>query len=368
MDSSILVDYDGYDIEEDSDQESADSSEDEIHQFLHGTPEQKRRIRRRSLGKESSSEDEFEKEMNMELDETLEEMERERKESAGPSDPAQQQSYDNIYFDSDEEENKQADEGQGGPPKHPVLSNDDLLYDPGMDDEDQRWVDRIRERYQPTASKVAKPGGYRRGSAGKGGSTGSRQRGQIPAVKPLPKSDAVLNCPACMTSLCLDCQRHDLYKEQYRAMFVMNCKVDRTEILRYPKSSMTTSRKRKKNSSKPERFPAESDLSSVCKSKQSTNSDRNESIGSIKTSAVVPGGAVSEGSGAATCDTNSTLPDSSIPSSVPSVPQCPSGSSVAAPSTDDVYYPVKCSECNTEVGVVDKDEIFHFFNVLASYT
>ena len=24
---------------------------------------------------------------------------------------------------------------------------------------------------------------------------------------PLPKSDAVLNCPACMVSLCLDCQR-----------------------------------------------------------------------------------------------------------------------------------------------------------------
>lgn len=23
----------------------------------------------------------------------------------------------------------------------------------------------------------------------------------------LPKSDAVLNCPACMTTLCLDCQR-----------------------------------------------------------------------------------------------------------------------------------------------------------------
>ena len=26
----------------------------------------------------------------------------------------------------------------------------------------------------------------------------------------LPKSDAVLNCPACMTTLCLDCQRYIL--------------------------------------------------------------------------------------------------------------------------------------------------------------
>ncbi len=32
------------------------------------------------------------------------------------------------------------------------------------------------------------------------------------------------------------------------------------------------------------------------------------------------------------------------------------------------YNPVKCTECNTEVGVYDKEEIYHFFNVLASYS
>ena len=32
----------------------------------------------------------------------------------------------------------------------------------------------------------------------------------------------------------------------------------------------------------------------------------------------------------------------------------------------DRYHPVHCSECNTEVAVVDGDEVFHFFNVLAS--
>ena len=30
------------------------------------------------------------------------------------------------------------------------------------------------------------------------------------------------------------------------------------------------------------------------------------------------------------------------------------------------YHPVKCHECNTEVAVYDHDEVFHFFNVLAS--
>ena len=30
------------------------------------------------------------------------------------------------------------------------------------------------------------------------------------------------------------------------------------------------------------------------------------------------------------------------------------------------YHPVRCTQCNTEVAVYDKDEVFHFFNVLAS--
>ena len=32
----------------------------------------------------------------------------------------------------------------------------------------------------------------------------------------------------------------------------------------------------------------------------------------------------------------------------------------------EIYHPVRCRECNTEVAVFDKQEIFHFFNVLAS--
>ncbi|XP_077220963.1 E2F-associated phosphoprotein isoform X2 [Tasmannia lanceolata] len=36
-------------------------------------------------------------------------------------------------------------------------------------------------------------------------------------------SDAMLSCPACFTTLCLDCQR---------AMFVVNCKIKNDQILR----------------------------------------------------------------------------------------------------------------------------------------
>lgn len=34
---------------------------------------------------------------------------------------------------------------------------------------------------------------------------------------------------------------------------------------------------------------------------------------------------------------------------------------------EEVYHPVLCTECATEVAVMDKDEVFHFFNVLASH-
>ncbi len=37
-------------------------------------------------------------------------------------------------------------------------------------------------------------------------------------------SDAVLSCPLCFTTLCLDCQQHARYDNQFRAMFVINCK------------------------------------------------------------------------------------------------------------------------------------------------
>lgn len=59
-----------------------------------------------------------------------------------------------------------------------VQSNDELLYDPNLDEVDQTWVDNLRGQYQPVAD-----------------------------IRTLPASDAILNCPCCMVSLCLDCQR-----------------------------------------------------------------------------------------------------------------------------------------------------------------
>ena len=40
------------------------------------------------------------------------------------------------------------------------------------------------------------------------------------------KTDAILSCPCCLEIVCVDCQRHETYHDQFRAMFVRNIHVD----------------------------------------------------------------------------------------------------------------------------------------------
>ncbi|XP_030639513.1 E2F-associated phosphoprotein [Chanos chanos] len=294
--------YDSYEIEEPSDEERAESSsEDELDILLHGTPDQKRKLIREYLTgeSESSSGDEFEKEMEAELNSTMKTMEcswaplsQGGTSGVGDSTAAtasrQPQQYDSIYFDSDSDEENNAGCSQSQKRKlRCVLSNDELLYDPDEDDRDQAWVDAKRKQYR---SNRRRPG------------TAANRRSTSQA---LPNSDAVLNCPACMTTLCLDCQRHEKYRTQYRAMFVMNCTVKKEEILRYKKNN----NKKQKN-----------------RHKRKGHQD----------------------SGSTEMDVTASGP--------------------AGMDEEETYHPVQCTECSTEVAVYDKDEVYHFFNILASHS
>ncbi|XP_049622735.1 E2F-associated phosphoprotein isoform X1 [Suncus etruscus] len=278
-------DDDPYLVEEASDEEPAlSSSEDEVDVLLHGTPDQKRKLIRECLTgeSESSSEDEFEKEMEAELNSTIKTMEDKLSSLVkgsslgnGQVGTAASKYYDDIYFDSDsEDEDKTAQVTKKKEKKrHRIPTNDELLYDPDKDNRDQAWVDAQRRGYHGL--------GIRR----------SHQQ-----QRPVPNSDAVLNCPACMTTLCLDCQRHESYKTQYRAMFVMNCSVNKDEVLRY---KIPENRKKRRSNKK-------------------MRSNDEDAAGQEE--------------------------------------------------TDELYHPVMCTECSTEVAVYDKDEVFHFFNVLASHS
>ncbi|KAL7873180.1 hypothetical protein AOLI_G00122510 [Acnodon oligacanthus] len=298
--------YDSYEIEEPSDEERAVSSEDELDILLNGTPDQKKKLIREYLTgeSESSSGDEFEKEMEAELSSTMKSMEGnwnfpstqgETSQTGGNAATQNMtrthpQQYDNIYFDSDSDEDGQAGVSQSQRRKQRLKpTNDELLYDPDEDDRDQAWVDARRKEYRS----------HRRATS----STEKRNKS-----RPLPSSDAVLNCPACMTTLCLDCQRHEKYRTQYRAMFVMNCTVSKDEVLKY-KSSKQKNRRRKKGHQ-----------------------------GSVATS-------------------TETRAEAGL-----------TDSRLSGMDEEEIYHPVKCTECSTEVAVFDKDEVYHFFNILASHS
>ena len=73
--------------------------------------------------------------------------------AAGKPEEAEVEYYDDIYFDSDSGEEEA--NGNGGEKKEKKkrktkvrkLTNDELFYDPDMDDEDERWVTRQRMAY-----------------------------------------------------------------------------------------------------------------------------------------------------------------------------------------------------------------------------
>ncbi|XP_056624717.1 E2F-associated phosphoprotein [Triplophysa dalaica] len=300
-------DYDSYEIEEPSDEEGAlSSSDDELDILLNGTPDQKRKLIREYLTgeSESSSGDEFEKEMEAELSSTMKKMENSWSASStqGQGSGAtggtstenirQTQEYDSIYFDSDDEQNETAGSSRSHRRnKRGVLTNDELFYDPEEDDRDQAWVDARRKEYRNQRKTPQS----------------ANRKNKAPA---LPSSDAVLNCPACMTTLCLDCQRHEKYRTQYRAMFVMNCAVDKEEVLRYQTANKRKQNRRRKRAQQ-EPAATESEM-----------------------------------------DTDAGLTDARL----------------AGMDEDEIYHSVKCTECSTEVAVYDKDEVYHFFNILASYS
>ncbi|XP_061843666.1 E2F-associated phosphoprotein isoform X2 [Nerophis lumbriciformis] len=301
-------DVDSYEIEEPSDEErAASSSEDELDVLLSGTPEQKKKLIREYLTgeSESSSGDEFQKEMEAELSSTIKTME----DTWGPtcttgSVVANPPMYDKIYFDSDSDQEDDQPSSSSGRRRaqRVILTNDELLYDPDEDERDQAWVDARRRRYNRKRPSTAANG----------------RRSQAAS---LPSSDAVLNCPACMTTLCLDCQRHDKYRTQYRAMFVMNCTVRKDQVLRYqgPTGRKPRGRKRRKAEDEtPERVPERVPVQ--------------------------------------------------VPERVPvQVPEQAPQRVPAGMDADEVYRPVCCSECSTEVAVMDKDEVYHFFNILSSH-
>eukprot|EP00798_Chlamydomonas_sp_ICE-L_P024596 gene24596-10215_t len=151
---------------------------------------------------------------------------------------------------------------------------EDPLFDPNMDDEDSVWVDKQRQ-------------------------------GRV--------SDAILSCPSCFTTVSIDCQQHMRYEGQYRALFVMNCRVDESQVMQAKAPGQQGGSKKKKKGPKGAKPPPE---------------------GVSTSEAEIP----------------------AAPGSTPATDSC----------TVERYHPVCCDVCDTEVGVRDEQQMYHFFHVFPS--
>jgi len=136
-------------------------------------------------------------------------------------------------------------------------------------------------------------------------------------------SDAILSCPRCFNIVCMDCQQHEKYAGQFRAMFVMNIGVDWNKKIIY-----------------------------------------DEQVGELKLAASSGGASRVENDTAMQEGDNSAVdgPDK-IPHDNSSLEQ----NTTIKQENGELYYSVHCSYCQYEVAALDmKDEIYHFFGCLPS--
>lgn len=186
---------------------------------------------------------------------------------------------ENVEEESDTDSESEMATGVRTKKKRKHFTNDELFYDPDADEIDQEWIDKKRitcTTKQPVIEKKMLE---------------KNNEKKEKSISKNPNSDAVLNCPCCMSLVCMDCQRHEKYQTQFRAMFAFNCNIKHEEQLKYSKDKKSNRR------TKTEKMSAE----------------KSEEF--------------------------------------------------------DLYKPVECTICKTEIGVYDpKSEMYHFFNVLISHS
>ena len=92
------------------------------------------------------------------------------------------------------------------------------------------------------------------------------------------KTDATLSCPCCLSLIALETQKHVSYKNQYRAMFTFNTKIDKDSPI---ESSTKSNKKRKKNRENAIELNSDQDLvysvsCSICSTELGVYEDKDE--------------------------------------------------------------------------------------------
>lgn len=241
----------------------------------------------------------FESEMNSELDKLVEKETKTYAKFLGSKEDVQMKEVESssslkkTFVEEDTDSEAELETGIRTTKKRPQFTNDELFYDPEMDTLDENWINKQRA----TCRKLKAKSVVKKEQEKSEKDTDLANQVSYSSAQ----TDAILNCPCCMNLLCMDCQRHEKYKTQYRAMFVFNCKVKEDEQLKYPKE---------------EDGPEVGGKKGKRKSKKTVQEEISDK-----------------------------------------------------PVEFEIFKPVECESCRTEVGVYDdKEEIYYFFNTLASHS
>ena len=206
--------------------------------------------------------------------------------------------------DSEDEEVLEEEEQplRYGDPDDP--RNADHLYGADLDEEDEAWVYKnLRGGVEETV-QVQRPKESASSSSSPQSSSASSRLETAKLYKPRD-SDAVLACPCCFNIVCMDCQRHERYVHQFRAMFVMNIGVHWDRHLVFdPKCKGLVE--------KPAQMPSPQEQQHRVPSDDDDDKSSNE-------------------------------------------------------TDSEFYYPVYCLNCQTQLAALDMtDEVYHFYGVIAS--
>ncbi|PRP75886.1 E2F-associated phosphoprotein [Planoprotostelium fungivorum] len=214
-----------------------------------------------------------------------------------------------LDYHSSSEEDDSSDEEDGQfttakKEKKEKATDEDPLYNDKADDKDSKWMNKWTSHM----------GGRR--------------------------SDAVLNCACCFMLLCVDCQQHSIYLNQFRAMFVRNCAANKQKEIRYrkppkPKLSKT---QQKKMEMKQKRMEA--------KAKKRGEQMIKEELQEIKLEEV---------------KMEEEQHDQEPYQFTDRIMEEDSGE-----YEKEVYLLVYCNGCQAEVGVMDDDQVYHLYNVIPS--
>ena len=214
------------------------------------------------------------------------------------------------------------------------ISKIDPLYNPNGDDEDEAYVYKhlrggIEENVTIRSNKNQGQGQDPQNQHHPQNHNQHQQRTQeleqAKMLKPR-NSDGILSCPCCFQIVCMDCQKHEKYTNQYRAMFVMNIGVDWNVLVTPEHIGGNSNSNNNKNGGNDDQA-VEVDRKRQKKNQIPTDEEHN---------------AIQQEAAAA-------------------------NNAKQKEEENDMYYSVYCNSCKTQVAALDmKDEVYHFFGCIVS--